>query len=82
MLPITLSSTVEEAHRALAMANQGAVVVWDKGAPVGVVLVRRRPLSEDAIERRDAATGGRDLRPSGEDPSDLLAEASPPAHCS
>jgi predicted transcriptional regulator len=34
---ITLSSTVEEARRALAMTDQRAVVVWNEATPVGVV---------------------------------------------
>ena len=36
---ITLSSTVEDARRALALTDQAAVVVWDRAAPVGVVTV-------------------------------------------
>jgi len=102
---ITLSSTVEEARRALTITDQAAVVVWDRETPVGVLtfgdvssarhlppgalvedvlshecvwidpaadeaetchrytdaawssLKRRRPLSQDTLERRVAATG-------------------------
>ena len=40
-------------------------------------LVRRRPLSPEALQRRLAVAAARDLRPSTEVPSDLQAETPP-----
>jgi predicted transcriptional regulator len=37
MISITLSNTVEQAQRALTTSRQPAAVVWDHGAPVGVI---------------------------------------------
>ena len=55
MRPITLTSTVNDARRALAATDQPALVVWDDAMPVGVVTVDdvsgpRAPSSEALIE--------------------------------
>ena len=45
-------------------------------------LIRRRPLSPEALERRSAVAAARDLRPPTEVRSDLQPEAPPSVRCS
>jgi hypothetical protein len=54
MTRITLTSTVEDALRVLALTDQPGVVVWERAAPVGVVTLA--DLSDAGVRRSPPGT--------------------------